>query len=93
MLLSLTLLAEDAKTARYNNISDCVVARAAKRVMKPEYYPLVGSSHIDIYNSNHNYVCLDCKLSRRFMLSEMVEMAGLNENRTIQVDIPEEYLL
>ena len=93
MLVSLTLLAEDAKTANYGNISDCVVARAAKRVMKPEFFPLVGSSHLDIYSSPYEHVSLGCKLSRPFLLSEMNEMARLNENRTIQVDIPEEYLL
>lgn len=93
MLVSLQLLAEDAKTASYLSVRDCVVARAAKRVMKPEFYPVVGSDRIDIYTAaSHHRVYVDLELSREFTSDEMREMAALNENRTIQVDIPEEYL-
>jgi hypothetical protein len=93
MLMSLTLLAEDAKTVDFISVTDCVVARAAKRVMKPEFIPVVGTRTIDIYNKDTVLIIGGLELSRRFMGTEMREMAELNENRTIQVDIPEEFLL
>ncbi len=93
MLMSLTLLAEDAKNAEYLSVTDCVVARAAKRVMKPEFIPVVRTRTIDVYNKDTVLIIGGLELSRRFMSDEKLEMAELNENRTIQVDIPEEFLL
>ena len=93
MLMSLLLLAEDARNAKYLSTTDCVVARAAKRVINPKFHVAVDSKYIGIYNEPHTPPIIDCRLSRDFCPSEMDEMARLNENRTIQVEIPDEFLL
>jgi hypothetical protein len=91
MKVTLLLLALDARTTKYMSNSDCVVARAANRVLKTGYRASVGGFDFGIVDQNLKTVC-NVPFGKDFLPEHMTAMAASGKDRKLVVEIPNKYL-